>query len=113
MSQGMPPRQQGKGQGFAVAVADTQFSQGAHPGAAAAALQFFHQQTIAAATARHQELLDRWPLGEILANHGGGEGREGGQGMGRVGLLIGLLGPGLHCCQALGEVGAAKQFPAG
>ena len=80
-------------------------------------MEFLHQQAIAAATARHQELLDRGPLGEILANHGGGEGREGGQGVGWIGLLtgllIGFLGPGLHRCQALGQVQAAKQFPAG
>jgi hypothetical protein len=50
----MPPGEQGKGQGFAVAVADAQLGEGAQRQAAAAPPQLRHQRAVAGASAGHQ-----------------------------------------------------------
>ena len=49
MPQGVPPGQQGESQGFSLRLADAAFRQLSHDQAAAAAVQLFNQQAVAAA----------------------------------------------------------------
>ena len=78
MPQGVPPGQQGEGQGLSLCLADAKFRQRPHDQAAAAALQLFYEQAVAAAPASHQQLDRLGPMAQILGDNRGTEAGQGG-----------------------------------